>query len=237
MSNGPKEVKADMEEESFTREKNKEHQDAIDDNMPTQEEFTEFEDAYEIEDKEDRELIESQRKKRKSLLFDLVFYILLIFVVVYVIPNYVIQRTYVDGDSMLNSLHNGDQLYVEKLSYHFNALNRFDIIVFYPYGRKHDDYYVKRIIGLPGETVQIIGSEIFIDGKVLKEHYGKDPIDNPGRAINPIKLGSDEYFVLGDNRDISRDSRSTVVGNVKKENIGGKAIFRILPMKRFGTID
>lgn len=181
--------------------------------------------------------VREKKRRHRGYLYDLLFYLMLIFIVVYILPNYVIQRTYVDGDSMLNTLHDKDQLYVEKLSYHFNTLKRFDIIVFYPYGRGNDDYYVKRIIGLPGETVQIIGSDIYIDGTILEEDYGKDPISDPGRARNPIKLAKDEYFVLGDNREISKDSRNAVVGNIKRDNIGGKAILRILPLERFGTID
>lgn len=173
----------------------------------------------------------------RGFLYDLIFYAVLIFVCIYILPNFVIQRTIVDGSSMANTLQNGEHLYVEKLSYRFDALDRFDIIVFYPYGRENEEYYVKRIIGMPGETVQIIGSEIYINGKLLEEHYGKDPIADPGRAAVPITLGEDEYFVMGDNRSISKDSRSEEVGNVKKENIGGRAIFRIKPLSRFGTID
>ncbi len=176
------------------------------------------------------------RSTTKSVFYDLIFYAVLIVVCVYVLPNYVIQRTIVDGPSMENTLHNGEQLYVEKVSYHFNALDRFDIIVFYPYGRENEDYYVKRVIGLPGETVQIIGTKIYINGEVLKEDYGKEPIDDPGRAEEPITLGDDEYFVLGDNRNISKDSRSEEVGNVAKENIGGKVILRIAPLSKFGTV-
>jgi signal peptidase I len=85
--------------------------------------------------------------------------------------------------------------------------------------------------------VQIIGSDIYIDGEILEEAYGKDPISDPGRAANPITLGEDEFFVLGDNRSISKDSRTVEVGNVNKDNIGGRAIFRIKPLSRFGTID
>lgn len=177
-----------------------------------------------------------KKSKAKGFLFDLIFYAVLVFVCIYILPNYVIQRTIVDGSSMENTLFNGDHLYVEKLSYRFNALKRFDIIVFYPYGRKNKDYYVKRIIGLPGETIQIKGSDIYIDGKLLKEHYGKDPIIDPGRAVQPIKLANDEYFVMGDNRTVSKDSRSEEVGNVKKKNIGGRAIFRIKPLSRFGRL-
>ena len=100
-----------------------------------------------------------------------------------------------------------------------------------------NEYYVKRVIGLPGETVQIIGEEIYINGELLKEDYGKEPITNPGRAAEPITLGEDEYFVLGDNREVSLDSRYTQVGNVKRENIGGKAILRIWPLNQFGIPD
>jgi signal peptidase I len=183
--------------------------------------------------------LEQQVKKsnRRGILLDLIFYALLIFVCIYIIPNYVIQRTVVDGSSMEDTLHDGDQLYVEKVSYHFDALKRFDIIVFYPYGRENEDYYVKRIIGLPGETIQIIGSDIYIDGQVLSEHYGKELITDPGRAAEPITLGEDEYFVLGDNRSVSKDSRSEDVGNVDRKNIGGRVILRIKPFSKFGLVD
>lgn len=178
-----------------------------------------------------------KRTSAKSFLFDLLFYAILIFVSVYIIPNFVLQRTIVDGESMENTLSDGDHLYVEKVSYRLNLLKRFDIIVFYPYGRDNEEYYVKRIIGMPGETIQIIDGTIYIEGEILEEHYGKEPIIDPGRAAEPILLKDDEYFVMGDNRNISKDSRYTVVGNVEKKNIGGKAFFRISPLKEFGPID
>jgi signal peptidase I len=115
-------------------------------------------------------------------------------------------------------------------------LDRFDIIVFYPYGRENEEYYVKRVIGLPGETVQIIGSKIYVNGQELEENYGKEPMDDPGRAEQLVTLGDDEYFVLGDNRNISKDSRSDEVGNVAKENIGGKVVLRIAPLSKFGIV-
>ena len=138
---------------------------------------------------------------------------------------------------MEDTLSNGDHLYVEKITYRMDLLKRFDIIVFYPYGRENEEYYVKRIIGLPGETVQIIDGDIYINGEIVEEDFGKEPIRDPGRAAQPIVLGEDEYFVMGDNRNISKDSRYPGVGNVQKKNIGGKAFFRVSPLKRFGPIE
>lgn len=100
----------------------------------------------------------------------------------------------------------------------------------------YQQYYVKRIIGLPGETIQIKGSDIYINDELLEEDYGKMAITNAGIAENPIKLGEDEYFVMGDNRKISLDSRYEEVGPVKKEQIAGKAVLRIWPFKKFGLI-
>jgi signal peptidase I len=177
------------------------------------------------------------KKKIRGVLIDILIYAAIIYSCLYLIPTYVIQRTVVDGPSMENTLHNEEQLMVEKISYHFDALKRFDIVVFYPYGREMEEYYVKRIIGLPDETIQIIDSDIYINGEVLKEDYGKDPITYAGIAAEPLTLGDDEYFVMGDNREVSFDSRYEEVGVVNKKNIGGKALLRIWPFAKFGFIE
>lgn len=174
-------------------------------------------------------------KKVRNGIIELCIYAAIIVVCVAFVPKYVLQRTIVDGKSMMNTLKNGENLLVEKVSYHFTDPDRFDVIVFYPHGRESTDYYIKRIIGLPGETVQIIGEDIYIDGEKLEENFGKDPIIEPGMADEPIKLGDDEFFVLGDNRTVSEDSRYEEVGPVKRENIEGKAILRIYPLSEFGT--
>ncbi len=184
------------------------------------------------------DLKQSNKNKLVSFLLNVVLYGLIIYTCLFFVPEYVLQRTQVEGPSMENSLHNNDFLMVEKISYRLDALKRFDIIVFYPYGRENkEEYFVKRLIGLPGETIQIKGEDIFINGKVLEEDYGKDPITNAGIAKDPITLGEDEYFVLGDNREISLDSRYEEVGVLSKKNIGGKAILRIWPLNKFGLLN
>lgn len=180
---------------------------------------------------------ESPKSSRASFIREMLIYVVIIFLCVTVVPRYVIQRTQVDGRSMMNTLKNEESLLVEKVTYHFKDPDRFDIITFYPKGRNHEEYYIKRVIGLPGETIQITGNTIYINGKVLKESYGREPMQSGGIAEEPIKLGKDEFFVLGDNRNESVDSRDgEEVGIVKKKNIDGHAVLRIYPFSKFGTI-
>lgn len=179
----------------------------------------------------------SKKEKRTSFIKELLVYVVIFFIGLYIIPNYVLQRTVVDGDSMQNTLHNEESLLIDKISYVVGDPKRFDIVVFYPYGKDVDEYYVKRVIGLPGETIQIIGSDIYINGDILKENYGKDPISSAGIAKDPITLAEDEYFLLGDNREISFDSRYKEVGPVHRDYIEGKAFLRIWPLIKFGFVD
>lgn len=185
-------------------------------------------------EKQDRSVEEKSGKS--SFLAELLIYVAIVALCLFVIPKYVVQRTVVSGTSMLDTLKDGDNLMVEKVSYRLSDPKRFDVIVFYPYGREDESYYVKRIIGLPGETVQIIGDEIYIDGKLLEENYGRDPMTYSGIAEEPVKLDNDEYFVLGDNRKISKDSRYEDVGPVDRDLIEGRALFRIYPFDSIGTV-
>ena len=169
-------------------------------------------------------------------LFNFMVYLALIFVLSYLLIQYVGQRTFVIGESMENTLQDGDNLIVDKITYRMKNPERFDIIVF-PYQYKEKTYYVKRIIGLPGETVQIMpNGTIFINGQELEETYGREVIKEAGLAAKPITLGEDEYFVLGDNRNYSSDSRAVDVGNIKRDDIVGRVWLRIYPFDSFGLI-
>lgn len=163
-------------------------------------------------------------------------YLLGVLCAVYLVIHFVGQRTQVQGSSMEPKLSTGDNLIVDKITYRFHDPERFDIIVF-PFQYEKDTFYIKRIIGLPGETVQIDEEgNIMIDGEILEESYGKEVIINPGRAYEPIELGEDEYFVMGDNRNSSMDSRDSSVGNIKRKDIIGRAWLRIWPFDKFGLI-
>ncbi|MCI8791375.1 MAG: signal peptidase I [Eubacterium sp.] len=186
---------------------------------------------------------EVRKPSRLKYVIEGLIYIALIVVCVYVVPKYVIQRTVVSGESMEDTLHDAESLLIDKISYRFTDPKRYDIIVFYPKGRDVDEYYVKRIYGLPGETIQIKGNDIFINGEKIDDPYAKDSMSTGGIANEPYTLGKDEYFVLGDHRSVSQDSRFTpetsndknVPGPVKFENISGKVILRIWPLSKFGV--
>ncbi len=165
-------------------------------------------------------------------------YLLFVLCITYLFVNYVGQRTEVDGSSMSSTLYDGDNLIVDKISYRFRDPKRFDIIVFPP---RYDQstLYIKRIIGMPGETVQIDSEgKIYINGEVLDESYGKEIIksENIGVAREPVQLGEDEYFVMGDNRNNSLDSRNEMVGNIHRSEIIGRAWIRIWPFSKFGIL-
>ncbi len=162
-------------------------------------------------------------------------YILVIIVISYLVITFVGQRTQVSGSSMETTLSDGDQLIVDKISYRFRDPNRYDIVVF-PYQYEKNTYYIKRIIGLPGETVQIVDGYVYIDGQKLDEHYGNEVMENPGLAADPVVLGDDEYFVLGDNRNNSQDSRAANVGVIHRDDLLGRAWIRIWPFNKFGVI-
>ena len=149
--------------------------------------------------------------------------IFLAFVIVFSVG----MRTSVIGDSMEPVLYNGQEILMNKVLYRLSMPKRGDVIVFLPNGNQNSHYYVKRVDGLPGETIQIKDGSVYIDGVLLEEDDSFDKMAEAGIAENELLLASDEFFVLGDNRNSSEDSRSGNVGAVKRDNIIGKAWFHM----------
>ena len=201
----------------------------------------------EIENEESSSTGTKKKKTYKEVLkelFSLAIHLLVALGITVLFITFVAQKTVVHQTSMFPTLNDGDHLVVDKITYRFTDPQRFDIVIFpYREAEKKNTYYVKRIIGLPGETVRIgEDGSIFIDDKMLIESYGRETIDyystywSRGKGEG-ITLGDDEYFVMGDNRNNSVDSRYDIIGNVSRSEIVGRAVFRIFPFKDFGPVD
>ncbi len=169
----------------------------------------------------------------KGFLVRLASCVVIAFLVALLITKFVANHTTVEGSSMDPCLQDGDELLVEKISYLVGEPERFDVIVF---EQSEDVNYVKRVIGLPGETVQIKDEKIYVNDRAVFDEHRKERMKSAGIAKDKITLGADEYFVLGDNRNASKDSRDETVGLVKKKQIRGKAWIRVLPSEKFGEI-
>lgn len=176
-------------------------------------------------------------RNRNKGIKDLIILIIVVTVLIALCNSFVGRQIYVLGNSMDDTLHDNDSVIVEKLSYYTSEPARFDVIVFKPKQKDITDFYVKRIIGLPGEKIRIDEGCIYINGEVLEEGFGKEPITDPGRCVEEIVLGNDEYFVLGDNRNVSKDSRFVEVGNVKRSAIVGKVWAKIWPFNEIGIFE
>ena len=145
-------------------------------------------------------------------------------------------RTSVVGQSMSKTLNGGDQILVNRFVYKVTDPKTNDIVVFLPNGNEKSHYYVRRVIACPGDTVQIKNGTVYVNGKVFDEKIEAASIEHAELAEDEIEVGEDEFFVLGDNRNNSEDSRYANIGNVKKEYIVGKAWFIVSPLKDFGFV-
>lgn len=174
------------------------------------------------------------RKNVYLPVLSMVKWLLILAVSAYLLVTFVVQRADVYGNSMEPVLTEGDVVLVDKLAPRLGRLDRFDMVVF-RYRYRENRYYIKRIIALPGETVQISNGKILINGEVLEEPYGIERIEKAKRAEGPVVLGEDEYFVLGDNRNHSSDSRDSDIGNLARDEIIGRVMIRIWPWSKIGT--
>ena len=180
-------------------------------------------------------IIKQEEETGLKLYSKIVAIIFLAMIFTRIINAYVIQETIVNGSSMYPTLESADKLLIDKFIYKVGRLNRYDIVVF---DYHHSSVYIKRIIGLPGEKVTIKSGRVYINGELLKDDpLAKDVMNYAGIAQNGVELGKNEYFVLGDNRNNSYDSRYEQVGIVNKSSIIGKVWIRIFPILKFGAVN
>lgn len=168
-------------------------------------------------------------EKVVSFFKEIISYILVI-VVIILIKHYIASPIRVNQTSMSPTLHDKDIMILNKISYRFNDIERFDIVVF----KYEGDYLIKRVIGLPGESIEYKDNYLYVNGKKVEENFTKEKTsDFKIEELDAKKVPEDSYFVVGDNRVNSKDSR--IIGFIPKEQIVGKSHFIIFPFNRFGT--
>ncbi len=184
-----------------------------------------------------------KKKKRIQINYELllkilgwIFQIALVCFLAFLLVWYFGRKAEVVGDSMNPNLKHGDVTLVNTLVYETREPERGEVIAFWPNGNRDSHCYISRIIGLPGETVSLQDGKIFINGEALSSKYQQESMTEMGLLEEPIVLKKGEYFVLGDYRDVLDDSRTSEVGNVKKEEIFGKVWTVVSPMKHIGVV-
>lgn len=140
------------------------------------------------------------------------------------------------GQAMEPSVGSGDQVLVNRFIYSLSAPKAGDVVVFKPNGNVNSHYYMRRVIGTPGDTVEIKEGFIYINGELFETGIGNEQMDFAGIAQEELTLGKDEFFVLGDNRNLSEDSRNADIGCVRRQDIYGMAWFVRYPWENFGRI-
>ena len=184
----------------------------------------------------DFERAERREKIKKFLVRTLIMIIAIAAAIAlaWAITRYALEKTNMADDSMEPTLLINDTILINKLAYIRKGPKRFDVIVFEISGKEHDFYAIRRVIGLPGEKVQIKDKAVYINDELLEEPFNVDEVFIEGMAADGIVLDEDEYFVLGDNREDSEDSRFADIGNVVSERIIGKAWLRL---NKFGFVN
>lgn len=173
-------------------------------------------------------MMHMEEEKEKNYVKEFLPYFIII-VVVIVIKLFVVSPIRVNGPSMEDTLHDKDIMILDEISYRFQEIERFDIVVIWYEDEYNREHIIKRVIGLPGEVIEYKDGKLYINDEYVKEDFSHKETEN----FSKIKLGKDEYFVMGDNRVNSTDSR--ILGPIPKNKIRGKTSFTLLPFSRFGS--
>ncbi len=180
----------------------------------------------------------SEEKKRKSLGRRIINTFIIVFaalVLGFGTIEFCVQSIFMTGPSMESTISDNDELVLNKLAYKFGRIKRYDIVAIKKIGS--EDYYdIKRVVGLPGDTISVVAGRLVINGKHTNDDFSFSYINSPGVLDKTIELGEEEYFVLGDNTSNSEDSRFVNYGNVQKSEIKGKVGYCILPKEKRGKV-
>lgn len=190
--------------------------------------------------RENKSIAEAKEKledKKVRGVLRLVFEIIVTLAFAALVGIAMFQSVTMQESSMEPTISVGDRYFMNRVIYRVSSPKRGDVIVFRTNASDDAALHIRRVIGLPGETVQIVDGQILINGETYKEGRDFPVISNPGMASSPVTLESGEYFVLGDNRNNSEDSRYGSIGKVNKKYITGKLWFKIFPVKSIGFFE
>ena len=180
--------------------------------------------------------LEFIKSEKGRPVFTWIFQIAVVLALAAVVSIFFFQSIVMQESSMEPTIETGERFFVNRLVYKFTSPNRGDIIAFTKDGSDDAPVHIKRVIGLPGETIEIRDGVVYINGEEYEEEGDLPKITNPGLAENGVTLENDEYFVLGDNRNNSEDSRFAEVQNVNEKYIDGKVWFCVYPADKIGFV-
>ena len=154
----------------------------------------------------------------------------------FVLRMFLFRVAHVSGDSMAPTLSNGDRVILNRAAVVFGTMRAGDIVAF-PYPNNPSEYYIKRVIGVSGDVVDLVGGSFYVNGEPLADAFSHDMVWSTGNVAFPVTVEEGRVFVLGDNRNESKDSRNTSVGTISDQDILGRVLVRVWPIGSFGQVD
>lgn len=174
-------------------------------------------------------------KKKGKRFLNIIFIVFAAIILGYGLTTFCVQTVFMTGSSMEDVISDNDELVLNKIQYKFTKIKRYDIVAIKKIGSK--DYYdIKRVVGLPGDTISVVAGRLVINGKHTNDDYSFSYINSAGRLDETITLDDEEYFVIGDNTSNSEDSRYVNYGNVQKSEIKGKVVYKVFPSEDRGKV-
>ncbi|WP_317854243.1 signal peptidase I [Chakrabartyella piscis] len=189
---------------------------------------------------EEKEIKEEKKKKKPNFILEVIIFLVMMFV----LRTYVLGTVYVKGSSMEPNFHHGDLVFVNKLATNIGSPEYGDVVICNVHLSDERENLIKRVIGTPGDEIDLRPKDVdgarlydvYLNGEFLEEEYIMEPIGNDGDIDYPYIVPEGCYFVMGDNRNASTDSRRTSVGAVEKADLDGEVVFVLYPFDRFGFI-
>ena len=177
---------------------------------------------------------ETEKKSLKREIFEWIMVFVVAAAMAFVVRTFIFEPVRVDGASMMDTLVDGEYMIATKYDYLFSDPDRFDVVICNYPNTTDGMYRVKRVVGMPGETIQLLGGQLYVDGEHVEQNFDMHSVTE---SFGPFTVPEDHYFVIGDNRNNSKDSRSIMVGPLKRSEIKGHVRAVVFPFSGFRLMD